>query len=87
MTDRTQDFLDLESPIGDLRLMASIACTMMEVFSKELQASGDMTEASVESVLKSIEQDFEAVMFCVYEVHRRAHDLEHRYLAASEVAA
>ena len=87
MTNRTQDFLDLESPIGDLRLMASIACTMMEVFSQELQASGNMNEASVESVLKSIEQEFEAVMFCVYEVHKRAHDLERRYLAGPEVAA
>lgn len=87
MTDRTSDYCDLESPIGDLSLMVSVTCTMMEVFSKDMQSSRSLTGASVENVVKSIEREFEELMFCIYQVNSMAKALERRYFAESEVAA
>ena len=81
------DYADLESPIGDLSLMVSVTCTMMEVFQKDMASSRTLTGASVESVVKAIEREFEELTFCIYQVNSMSKALERSYFAKTEAAA
>jgi hypothetical protein len=87
MTDRTRDFPDLESPISDLSMMVGVTCTIMESFSTGLEASRDLTDVSVGAVVKSIECEFEELMFCVYHLNSMTKALSRLYFAEPGAAA
>lgn len=70
---------DLESPICDISLMASVTCTVMEGFLKNLAASRGMTGANTEKLVISIEADFEDLTFCIYHLSTMAKALNRLY--------
>jgi hypothetical protein len=86
MTARIRDYADLESPIIDLSLMASVTATMTETFVKALEASRDI-DASIGSVVESLEREFEELTFCIYHLNTMTKSLSKLYLAELEAVA
>lgn len=87
MTDSTSNHSDLESPISDLVLMASVTCTIMEGFLKNVRACEDLTGASVEKVVKTIEAESDELTFCVYHLNSLMQALSRLYFAETEAVA